>query len=61
MNILIIGCGIMGSELAAALDKKGYDICVIDKRSESFEALPPNFGGFTATGVAIDQDVLKRA
>jgi len=61
MNILIIGCGIMGSALAAALDKKGYDICVIDKRSESFEALPPNFGGFTATGVAIDQDVLKRA
>lgn len=61
MNILIIGCGTMGSALAAALDKKGYDICVIDKKSESFEALPADFGGFTATGVAIDQDVLKRA
>lgn len=61
MNILIIGCGTMGSTLAAALDKKGYDICVIDKKSESFDSLPADFGGFTATGVAIDQDVLKRA
>ena len=61
MNILIIGCGTVGSSLAAALDKKGYDICVIDKKSESFEALPADFGGFTATGVAIDQEVLKRA
>lgn len=61
MNVLIIGCGTMGCTLAAALDKKGYDICVIDKKSESFEALPADFGGFTATGIAIDQDVLKRA
>ena len=61
MNILIIGCGSMGSNLAAALDKKGNDISIIDKNPESFEALPSDFSGFTATGVAIDQDVLKRA
>ena len=61
MNILIIGCGTMGSNLAAALDKKGNDISIIDKNPESFEALPSDFSGFTATGVAIDQDVLKHA
>ena len=61
MNILIIGCGTVGSTLAAALDKKGNDISVIDRNPESFEALPAEFSGFTATGIAIDQDVLKRA
>ena len=61
MNILIIGCGTVGSTLAAALDKKGNDISVIDKNPESFEALPAEFSGFTATGIAIDQDVLKHA
>lgn len=61
MNILIIGCGTMGSTLAAELDRKGNDISIIDRNPESFEALPPDFNGFTATGVAIDRDVLKRA
>ena len=61
MNILIIGCGIVGSTLAAALDKKGNDISVIDKNRESFESLPAEFSGFTATGIAIDQDVLRHA
>lgn len=61
MNILIIGCGTMGSTLAAELDRKGNDISIIDRNPESFESLPPDFNGFTATGVAIDRDVLKRA
>ncbi len=61
MNILIIGCGTVGSTLAAELDRKGNDISVIDRNADSFDSLPANFSGFTATGIAIDQDVLKRA
>lgn len=61
MNILIIGCGTMGSTLAAALDKKGNDISIVDRDSESFDLLPDSFSGFTTTGIAIDQDILKRA
>ena len=30
MNILIIGCGRVGSELAELLDKRGHDVSVID-------------------------------
>ena len=34
MNILIIGCGRVGSELAELLDKRGHDVSVIDRRPE---------------------------
>jgi len=61
MNILIIGCGRVGSELAGLLDKRGHDVSVIDRHEENFERLPGDFGGFTTAGVAIDQEVLKKA
>ena len=61
MNILIIGCGMVGSELAATLDMRGHDVSVVDRDESSFDLLPDNFSGFTTTGVPIDQEVLKRA
>lgn len=61
MNVLIIGCGMVGATLANTLDARGHDISVIDKSSESFDALSADFGGFTTTGVPIDTDVLRRA
>ncbi len=61
MNILIIGCGLVGSALASDFDKTGHDVSVVEKSEDAFEALPADFGGFTTTGVAIDQEVLKRA
>ncbi len=61
MNILIIGCGLVGSALAGEFDKIGHDVSVVEKNEDAFEKLPADFGGFTTTGVAIDQEVLKRA
>ena len=61
MNILIIGCGRVGSDLAALFDKRGHDVSVVDRREESFDSLPGDFGGFTTVGVPIDQDILKKA
>ncbi|MCI5668828.1 MAG: TrkA family potassium uptake protein [Oscillospiraceae bacterium] len=61
MNILIIGCGKVGSELAGLLDKRGHDVSVTDHDEERFENLPADFGGFTTPGVSIDQEVLKKA
>lgn len=61
MNILVIGCGMVGSALAETLDNKGHDVSVIDKNSERFETLSAKFAGFTTTGVPIDCDVLRRA
>lgn len=61
MNILIIGCGMVGSALATILDAKGHDVSVVEKNDERFETLPGEFAGFTTTGVPIDCDVLRRA
>lgn len=61
MNILVIGCGMIGSSLAEELDKQGHDVSVIDQNPEKLETLSAEFSGFTTVGVPIDIDVLKRA
>lgn len=61
MNILIIGCGLVGGALAEEFDKLGHDVSVVEKTAEAFDKLSAGFSGFTTTGVAIDQEVLKRA
>lgn len=61
MNILVIGCGKVGAAVANTLDARGHDVSVIDKNDESFDLLSSDFGGFTTTGIAIDNDILKRA
>lgn len=61
MNILVIGCGRIGSSLAEELDKRGHDVSVIDQNPEKLEMLSADFSGFTTIGIPIDLDVLKRA
>lgn len=61
MNILVIGCGKIGSRLANLLSDEGHDVSIVDNVEENFDLLDDNFSGFTTTGVPIDQDVLKKA
>ena len=61
MNILVIGCGKVGSQLASMLSEEGHDVSVIDRDAKNFEMLDDNFSGMTTVGVPIDQDVLKQA
>ena len=61
MNILIVGCGKVGSNLASVLIKQGHDVSIVDRNEENFDLLPNDFNGFTTVGVPIDLDVLKRA
>lgn len=61
MNILVAGCGKVGSRLAYALSQKGFDVCIIEQDAELFDNLPSDFVGYTVHGVAIDQDALKKA
>lgn len=56
-----MGSGRTGSRLAAALDKAGHDVIVIDWAPESLDRLPDNFGGRTHVGNAVDQDTLREA
>lgn len=61
MNILIVGCSKVGSGLAEILDSEGQDVSVVDRYEEMFDVFSDDFGGFTISGVPIDQDVLKHA
>ena len=61
MNILVIGCGKVGSQLESMLSEEGHDVSVIDRDTKNFEMLDDNFSGMTTVGVPIDQDVLKQA
>src|SRR3990170_2564731 len=62
MKIVIMGCGRVGSELAATLDREGHDVAVLDMNAYQFDRfLPETFGGRRITGNGIDQDTLRRA
>lgn len=61
MNILVIGCGKVGSRLACTLSRLGHDVSVVDKDEQNFDLLSPEFTGYTTHGVPIDQDVLRQA
>lgn len=61
MNVVIMGCGRVGSRLAARLDRAGHTVSVIDTNSAQFKRLPDSFQGTTIIGTGIDEDVLRAA
>ena len=61
MNILIVGCGKVGSRIASALCRIGHDVSIIDTDQSAFHNLDDDFSGLTITGLGIDQDILKSA
>lgn len=61
MNVIILGCGRIGSTLARSLSGDGHNVSIIDKSSEAFRRLGPDFGGNMIVGNGIDDAVLKRA
>ena len=61
MNIIIVGCGRVGADLAYRLSQKGHNVSVIDQVASAFNNLPPDFRGRTIEGEAMNMDVLSRA
>jgi trk system potassium uptake protein TrkA len=61
MNLIIVGCGRIGSELAKSTALQGHQVTVIDRTTESFERLGMDFPGRTVCGDVLDQHVLHRA
>lgn len=58
---MILGCGRVGSMLAAELDKAGHSVAIIDQDAAAFKRLHKEFGGITVTGIGFDRDRLKEA
>jgi len=61
VKVVVMGCGRVGSRVAAVLDLNGHQVSVIDTMSRSFRRLPADFKGQTVIGTGIDEDTLKAA
>ncbi|MDE2179777.1 MAG: NAD-binding protein [candidate division NC10 bacterium] len=61
MNVIIVGCGRVGTELAYRLFQKGHQVAVIDQVAAAFSNLSADFRGHTVQGEALATDVLRRA
>ena len=61
MNVLIVGCGREGSELAGSISQKGHFVTIVDNDPDNFNRLGPDFGGRTVQGYSIDRGTLERA
>ena len=61
MEVIIVGCGRVGSELASLMSAEGHNVNVIDRNEDSFKRLGRSFNGLTTSGSAIDLDVLLKA
>jgi trk system potassium uptake protein TrkA len=61
VHVVIVGCGRVGSSLAHSLLGAGHTVAVVDRRSESFNRLGPDFAGQTVEGIGFDRDRLIEA
>lgn len=59
--VVIVGCGRLGSLLANKLSRLGCNVVVVDREEGAFDNLSPEFSGFTVSGDASEQEVLRRA
>ncbi|WP_243122556.1 TrkA family potassium uptake protein [Clostridium sp. KNHs216] len=61
VNVLVVGCGRLGTRLAGLLDEHGHDVAVIDSNPDTFRNLSEDFSGITVTGMPMDMTVLQNA
>lgn len=61
MNVLVVGCGDLGSRLSDVLCHHGHEVSVIDVDENAFRNLGEDFDGMTVTGMPMDMGVLRSA
>jgi len=61
MNVIVAGCGRVGSQLAELLSYEAHNVVVIDSDRRSFRRLGGTFNGVTLEGVAFDEELLHEA
>lgn len=59
MNVVIMGCGRVGSGVAARLSEEGHNVSVVDTSSFAFSRLPKNFAGRCVVGSGNDLRILE--
>ena len=67
MNVLIVGCGRVGSRLAQELDRDGHDVTIVDSNPGAFARFASRgvfgdtFRGNFVVGDGTEADLLRRA
>ena len=61
MYVVVMGCGRVGSALAASLERLGHEVAVIDKDAQAFRRLGPDFRGRQIVGQGFHREVLVDA
>jgi trk system potassium uptake protein TrkA len=61
LHVVIMGCGRVGSSVAAALERLGHTVAIIDKDSQAFRRLGNDFHGQQVVGNGFDRQVLIEA
>ena len=61
MRVVIMGCGRVGSSLAAGLERLGHEVSVIDRDPQAFRRLGPDFRGRQVVGFGFHRAVLDEA
>jgi trk system potassium uptake protein len=61
MNVIVVGCGRVGAELALILSRHGHDVTVIDHVGSSFSHLDPGYRGRTTEDEPLSEGVLEKA
>ena len=61
MDIIVVGCGRVGSKLANLFADNGFNVTVIDKDAKAFTALGSGFNGRFVEGIGYDEQVLAEA
>lgn len=61
MHVVVMGCGRVGSSLAAGLERLGHEVAVIDRDPTAFRRLGADFAGQQVAGMGFDREVLLAA
>ncbi|MGO8875743.1 MAG: potassium channel family protein [Acidimicrobiales bacterium] len=61
MHVIIVGCGRVGSGLAAGLTREGHSVAIIDKNAGAFRRLAWGFDGQKVVGFGFDRTHLELA
>jgi len=61
MQVIVVGCGRVGRELAVDLEAGGHTVSIIDKSRAAFRRLPERWTGQSIVGFGFDRDTLEQA
>jgi trk system potassium uptake protein TrkA len=61
VNLVVIGCGRVGSSVARELAAEGWDVTAIDEKEEALARLGARRTGGFVVGHGMDAEILRRA